>query len=81
MAWCEGCHHEHRDFGPLVASSSRLFPFDADGDGNAQGDEADDARAGGIATEPLLAFDVPRPDRPGGRFGIDVPLIGDPTHP
>jgi hypothetical protein len=81
VAWCQRCHHEHRDFGPLVASSSRLFPFDADGDGNAQGDDVDDARAGGIATEPLLAFDVPRPDRQGGGFGIDVPLIGDPAHP
>jgi hypothetical protein len=81
VTFCAGCHQQHRDFGPLVGSSSRLFPFDADGDGNAQGDEADDARAGGIATEPLLAFDVPRSDRPGGRFGIDVPLIGDPAHP
>jgi hypothetical protein len=80
LAFCERCHTEHRDFGPFVATSSRLFPFDADGDGNAQGDEADDARAGGIGTEPLLAFDVPRPDRRGGRFGIEVPLIGDPVH-
>jgi hypothetical protein len=80
VAYCEGCHQQHRDFGPLVATSSRLLPFDADGDGNAQGDETDDARAGGIGTEPLLAFDVPRPDRPGGRFGMDVPLIGDPAH-
>jgi hypothetical protein len=80
LAFCEHCHTEHRDFGPFVATSSRLFPFDADGDGNAQGDEADDARAGGIGTEPLLAFDVPRSDRRDGRFGIDVPLIGDPVH-
>ncbi len=82
LAFCEGCHHDHRDFGPFVATSSRLFPFDADGDGNAQGadTEAADARAGGIGTEPLLAFDVPRPDRPGGRFGIDLPVIGDPVH-
>ena len=40
-------------------SSSRLFPFDADGDGDAQGHPAADRRAGGIGTEPLLAFDVP----------------------
>ena len=80
LAFCERCHTEHRDFGPFVATSSRLFPFDADGDGNAQGDEADDARAGGIGTEPLLAFDVPKPDRRGGHFGINVPLIGDPVH-
>jgi hypothetical protein len=81
VAFCESCHHEHRDFGPFVGSSSRLFPFDGDGDGNAQGDESDDARAGGIGTEPLLAFDVPLADRPGGRFGLDVPLIGDAVHP
>jgi hypothetical protein len=80
LAFCADCHHEHRDFGPFVATSSRIFPFDADGDGNAQGDEADDARAGGIGTEPLLAFDVVRPDRPSGRFGIEVPLIGDAVH-
>ena len=80
VAFCARCHGEHRAFGPFVASSSRLFPFDADGDGNAQGDEADDARAGGIGTEPLLAFDVPRTDRPNGHFGIDVPVIGDPVH-
>ena len=80
VTFCERCHTEHRDFGPFVGTSSRLFPFDADGDGNAQGDEADDARAGGIGTEPLLAFDVPRPERPGGGFSIDVPVIGDPVH-
>ena len=38
VAFCAGCHAKHRDFGPLVYSSSRLFPFDADGDGDAQGD-------------------------------------------
>jgi hypothetical protein len=80
VAYCEGCHTQHRDFGPVAYSSSRLFPFDADGDGNAQGDEADDARAGGIGTEALLAFDVPARDRPGGRFGRDVPVIGDAAH-
>jgi hypothetical protein len=80
VAYCEGCHTQHRDFGPASGTSSRLFPFDADGDGNAQGDEADDARAGGIGTEALLAFDVPLADRPGGRFGMDVAAIGDAAH-
>jgi hypothetical protein len=74
VAYCAGCHTKHRAFGPLVYSGSRLFPFDADGDGDAQGDPAADARAGGIGTDPLLAFDVPRPERP---FSIDVPVLPD----
>jgi hypothetical protein len=78
VAYCAGCHQTHRAFGPLVYSSSRLLPFDADGDGDAQGNPAADARAGGIGTEPLLAFDVPRPERP---FSIDVAVIGDPSRP
>jgi len=78
VAVCMRCHKQHRDFGPLAYSSSQLLPFDADGDGNAQGDEADDLAAGGIGTESLLAFDVPRPQRPGGRFTVDVPVIKDP---
>jgi hypothetical protein len=78
VAACSGCHHAHRAFGPLVYSSSRLFPFDADGDGDAQGDPAADARAGGIGTEPLLAFDVPRPQRP---FSLEAAIIADPSRP
>jgi hypothetical protein len=66
VAFCERCHTQHRDFGPVVYSSSRVFPFDADGDGLAQADEADDARAGGIGTEPLIKIETPpgRPPRP-----------------
>jgi len=78
VAYCAGCHAKHRDFGPRVWSSSRLFPFDADGDGDAQGNPAADRRAGGIGTEPLLAFDVPITQRP---FTIDVAVIGDPVRP
>ncbi len=79
VAFCARCHTRHRDFGPLVYSGSRLFPFDADGDGDAQGAPAADARAGGIGTEPLLAFDVPRGERP---FSIDVAVVGaDPAAP
>jgi hypothetical protein len=42
------------------------LPFDADGDGLAQADEADDARAGGIGTEPLIKIETPPgcPPRP-----------------
>ena len=78
VAFCAGCHARHRDFGPMVWSSSRLFPFDADGDGDAQGNQAADRRAGGIGTEPLLAFDVPVTQRP---FAVDVAVIADPARP
>jgi hypothetical protein len=74
VAYCEGCHTKHRDFGPLVYSSSRLFPFDADGDGDAQVNPAADRRAGGIGTEPFLAFDVPRGQWP---FSMEVPAVTD----
>jgi len=75
VAFCENCHDDHRDFGPVVYTSSMLFPFDADGDGLAQGDEQDDARAGGIATEPLIQIEIP-PTM--GSKGIDVPVIRSP---
>jgi len=76
VTYCEGCHSQHRDFGPLVYSSSRLFPFDGDGDGDAQRDPAADRRAGGIGTDPWLAFDVPRAQWP---FAVDVATISDPA--
>jgi hypothetical protein len=76
VAFCEGCHAQHRDFGPLVYSSGRLYPFDADGDGDAQQDPAGDRQAGGIGTDPWLAFDVARGEWP---FAIDVATISDPT--
>ena len=63
-----------RAFGPRVYSNSRLYPFDADGDGDAQGNPAADRRAGGIGTEPLLAFDVPITQRP---FSIDIAVVSD----
>ena len=74
VRFCEGCHTRHRDFGPVVYSSGRLFPFDADGDGDAQLHPAADRRAGGIGTEPFLAFDVPRPQWP---FSIEAAEISD----
>jgi hypothetical protein len=49
-----------------------MFPFDADGDGNAQGDEADDARAGGIGTEPLIQIEIPPSQR---AKGVDIAVI------
>jgi hypothetical protein len=81
VTFCARCHAEHRTFtsGPMVFSNSRLFPFDADGDGDAQLHPEADARAGGIGTEPLLAFDVPRPEWP---FSLELPVVGvDPSFP
>jgi len=60
----------------VVYSSSRIFPFDADGDGDAQLRPEADRRAAGIGTDPWLAFDVPRPQWP---FAVDVPTISDPA--
>jgi hypothetical protein len=79
VKYCGACHTRHRAFGPLVYSNSRLFPFDADGDGDAQGHPEADARAGGIGTEPLLAFDVPATERP---FALELPVLGgEPEQP
>jgi len=72
---CIGCHARHRSFEPVVYSSSMLFPLDANGNGKAQDDERADAEAGGIGTEALLAFDVPRPERPAGGFALEVPVL------
>jgi hypothetical protein len=79
VAACTGCHHRHAAFGPVAYSSGLLLPFDTDGDGNAQDDEREDARAGGIGTEALLSFDVPRPERTRG-FGVELPVLPDPRH-
>ncbi|HVU50362.1 MAG TPA: hypothetical protein VHL80_06730 [Polyangia bacterium] len=79
VAYCARCHARHRAFGPVVYSNSRLFPFDADGDGDAQLHPEADARAGGIGTDPWLAFDVPRPEWP---FSLELPVVGaDPAAP
>jgi hypothetical protein len=72
---CGGCHETHRPFGPVVYSSSLLLPLDANENGRAQDDEAADAAAGGLGTEALLAFDVPRPERPATGFALQVPAL------
>jgi len=79
VAGCTRCHHRHVAFGPVAYSSGWLLPFDVDGDGNAQDDERDDARAGGIGTEALLSFDVPRPERTRG-FGVELAVLADARH-
>jgi len=78
---CLGCHQQHRTFSPVSFSNSALLPFDADRDGRAQDDEADDARAGGVGTESWLAFDVPRPEWGAEGFHLRVAVIADPRHP
>ncbi|HEY4185396.1 MAG TPA: cytochrome c3 family protein [Polyangia bacterium] len=75
VAFCQRCHTRHRAFTPVVYSSSLLLPFDANVNGKAQDDEDADGRAGGIGTEALLAFDVPRPERPASGFGVDVTTL------
>ena len=72
---CVGCHARHRSFEPVAYSSSLLLPLDANGNGKAQDDERADAEAGGIGTEALLAFDVPRPERPAAGFSLGVPSL------
>jgi hypothetical protein len=76
VSGCAACHTQHRDFGPVVYSSGLLLPFDANGDGDAQLDPAADRRAGGIGTDPFLAFDVPRAQWP---FFVMIPSVSDPA--
>jgi hypothetical protein len=75
VALCRSCHDQHRDFAPVAFSSSALLPFDANQNGKSQDDEAADARAGGIGTEALLAFDVPLPRRPLSGFSVAIPRL------
>lgn len=72
VALCQNCHDDHRDFGPLVYSSSRLLPFDANLNGRAQGDEIADAAAGGIGTDPSIQVEVPPAVK---RSSLHLPLI------
>ena len=75
VEFCQRCHERHRPFTPVVYSNSLLLPFDANANGKAQDDEAADAHAGGIGTEALLAFDVPRPERPATGFALDLTTL------
>jgi hypothetical protein len=77
VARCRSCHSRHRAFGRVAYSSSAILPFDANQNGMAQDDEVADARAGGIGTEALLAFDVPRPERPAQGFQVALPRLAD----
>ncbi len=58
---CGGCHKEHPVLAePIPYTSCLILPFDADGDGRAQGDEGDDLKAGGIGTDSLFGYEVDR---------------------
>ena len=45
---------------PIPYTNCSILPFDADGDGRAQGDERDDMAAGGIGTDATFGFEVDR---------------------
>ena len=58
---CRHCHKQHPALAePVTYTSCLILPFDADGDGRAQGDERDDLAAGGIGTDSLFGFEVDR---------------------
>ena len=61
QATCTTCHDKHPVLAmPIPYTNCRILPFDADGDGRAQGDERDDLAAGGIGTDALFGFEVDR---------------------
>ncbi len=58
---CAHCHDRHAALAtPIPYTNCSILPFDADGDGRAQGDERDDLAAGGIGTDALFGFEVDR---------------------
>jgi hypothetical protein len=60
---CSQCHDSHPALAtPIPYTNCSILPFDADGDGRAQGDERDDLAAGGIGTDAMFGFEVDRRD-------------------
>ena len=58
---CARCHDSHPVLAtPIPYTNCSILPFDADGDGRAQGDERDDMAAGGIGTDALFGYEVDR---------------------
>jgi hypothetical protein len=58
---CGQCHDDHPVLAkPIPYTNCSILPFDADGDGRAQGDERDDMAAGGIGTDATFGFEVDR---------------------
>jgi hypothetical protein len=61
QATCADCHDSHPVLAtPIPYTNCSILPFDADGDGRAQGDERDDLAAGGIGTDAMFGFEVDR---------------------
>jgi hypothetical protein len=61
QAGCATCHDRHPALAtPVPYTNCSILPFDADGDGRAQGDERDDMAAGGIGTDALFGYEVDR---------------------
>jgi hypothetical protein len=58
---CGRCHDSHPALAtPIPYTNCSILPFDADGDGRAQGDERDDLAAGGIGTDAFFGFEIDR---------------------
>ncbi|MBN2573733.1 MAG: hypothetical protein JXP73_04145 [Deltaproteobacteria bacterium] len=75
---CRRCHDEHPALAtPIPYTDCGILPFDADGDGRAQGDERDDMAAGGIGTDALFGFEVDR--RALANKNVRVPITRIPS--
>jgi hypothetical protein len=76
QARCTGCHDSHPALAtPVPYTNCSILPFDADGDGRAQGDERDDLAAGGIGTDSLFGFEVDRRDLPDKNVRMPITRI------
>jgi len=75
---CASCHDSHPVLAkPIPYTNCSILPFDADGDGRAQGDELDDMRAGGIGTDALFGFEVDR--RTLADKNVRMPIVRIPS--
>jgi hypothetical protein len=73
---CARCHDRHPALAtPIPYSNCSILPFDADGDGRAQGDERDDLAAGGIGTDALFGFEVDRRTLADKRVRVPITRI------
>jgi hypothetical protein len=73
---CASCHDRHPALAePIPYTNCSILPFDADGDGRAQGDERDDLAAGGIGTDALFGFEVDRRALADKNVRVAIPRI------